>query len=335
MFSTIICAIFITSLTIVLFKSIAEKINLIDKPNYRKQHKEPVAMIGGLSIYIAIIITSLIVGLPFLLNYLILTSSIVFLIGLTDDMFNIGIIIRLIFQIIASIFVIFSGLYVVDLGTINNVGVISFGIFSYFFTIFAVICLTNAFNFIYCLDGLAGGLILIALLSIILFQYFGKWIEDIQILTILISSVFIYWLVNMSLTPFKKIFLGDSGSLLLGFLISWLLIYYTHPDIRSFHPVLAIWCVTIPIFDSISVIIRRLILKSNIFLPDLIHIHHLLLNRNFSKKSTLFIILSLASLLSITGLVTFKFFGPMESLFTFLSLLAIYCIVSYKFMKQN
>ena len=78
MFSTIICAIFITSLSIVLFKSIAEKINLIDKPNYRKQHKEPIAMIGGLSIYIGIIITSLIIGLPFLLNYLILTSSIVF-----------------------------------------------------------------------------------------------------------------------------------------------------------------------------------------------------------------------------------------------------------------
>ena len=334
MILTILSSSFICIVSILILRIAAQSLNLIDRPDYRKKHEEPIPMIGGLAIYISLVLTSLLFKLPYILDILIFSSSIVLIIGLLDDIFNLGIIIRLIAQIIASLVVIFSGLLVVDIGNISTLGLISMGTFSGIFTIFAVISLTNAFNFIDGLDGLAGGLVLIALISLIIFQYSEVGIRDPEIIIILFSSVLVYWLINMSYTPLKKIFLGDSGSLLLGFLVSWLLIYYAHPDVRTFHPVLVLWCVTIPVFDITSVVIRRLVTRNNVFLPDLSHIHHLILKLGYSKQFTLWIILLSGVLFSFLGFFSYKLFGPGSSLLLFFIFLTLYCFVSYNFMKK-
>tara|TARA_Y100000590_G_scaffold434024_1_gene551742 strand:- start:2 stop:1015 length:1014 start_codon:yes stop_codon:yes gene_type:complete len=335
MILTIFCPIILTILSIIVLTYFAKPLNLLDIPNHRKQHGEPIAMIGGIAIYISLLITSLIINLPYTLNVIIYVSSIVLLIGLLNDIFNLGVVIRLIFQITASLFVIFSGLSIVDIGEISNFGIVSFGIFSGIFTIFSVISLTNAFNFIDGLDGLAGGLFLVALFSLLIFIYFGAGTDDLEIIIVLISSVSIYWIINVLKTPIKKIFLGDSGSLLLGFLIAWLLIYYAHPNIRAFHPVLVLWCVAIPVYDIVSVVIRRIIFKKYVFLPDLSHIHHLVILQGYSKNVALYSILLLAILLSLFGLISYKLFGPAFSLIFFFILLIIYLLISYNFSKKN
>ena len=335
MILTILCPIILSILFILILTNLAKPLNLLDIPNHRKQHDEPIAMIGGIAIYISLFITSLIINLPYILNIIIYASSIVLLIGLLNDIFNLGVVIRLIFQIIASIVVIFSGLSIVDIGEISNFGIISMGIFSGIFTIFSVVSLTNAFNFIDGLDGLAGGLFLVALFSLLIFIYFGTGIDDLEIIIVLISSVFVYWVVNVMNTPIKKIFLGDSGSLLLGFLIAWLLIYYAHPDIRAFHPVLVLWCVTIPIYDIVAVVIRRIIFRKYVFLPDLSHIHHLIILQGYSKNTALFSILLLGVLFSLFGLISYKFFGSAFSLISFFIFLIVYISMSYNFSKKN
>jgi len=332
---TILCPIIFSLLSIIVLTYLVKPLNLLDIPDHRKHHDEPIAMIGGLAIYISLFLTSLLIDLPYILNILIYASSIVLLIGLLNDIFNLGIIIRIIFQIIASAIVLFSGLSIVDIGNISNFDIISMGIFSGVFTIFAVVSLTNAYNFIDGIDGLAGGLILIALFSLIIFKYFGTGTKDSEIIIILIASVFVYWLVNMAITPIKKIFLGDSGSLLSGFLVGWLLIYYAHPDIRAFHPVLVLWCVTIPVYDIFSVVMGRIILRNNLFLPDLSHIHHLIIQQGYSKNFALYSILSLGIIFSLFGLIVYKFFGSAFSLFSFFIFLIIYLLISYNFMKKR
>ena len=116
MILTILCPIILSILFILILTHLAKPLNLLDIPNHRKQHDEPIAMIGGIAIYISLFITSLIINLPYILNIIIYASSIVLLIGLLNDIFNLGVVIRLIFQIIASIVVIFSGLSIVDIG---------------------------------------------------------------------------------------------------------------------------------------------------------------------------------------------------------------------------
>ena len=336
MFLKIIYILIINILCIAIFKPLASSLKLIDIPDYRKKHKEPTAMIGGVVIYISVILSTLIFDYPDKLNFIIFLSSIIFLIGLLDDIINLGVAIRLIIQFFASlIIIIYNDLYIIDLGYFTHIGIFYIGFFSVIFTIFSVISLTNSFNFIDGLDGLAGGLTLISLFSIIVFQFFGYGIEDFEIILVLFLLSLIYWIINMSLSPFKKIFLGDSGSLLLGFLISWLLIYFTHTNSRTFHPVLTIWCVSIPVFDTVSIIIRRLILKKSIFLPDLLHTHHLLIRKGFSKKSTLFLILSLSLFLSFTGLIIFKIFGPLLCLMAYFILMIFYFIFTYYLMEKK
>ena len=134
MILTILCPIILSILSIIILTYYAKPLNLLDIPNHRKQHDEPIAMIGGVAIYISLFITSLIINLPYIINVLIYASSIVLLIGLLNDIFNLGVVIRLIFQIIASIVVMLSGLAIVDIGEISIFGIISMGIFSGIFT---------------------------------------------------------------------------------------------------------------------------------------------------------------------------------------------------------
>ena len=102
------------------------------------------------------------------------------------------------------------------------------------------------------LDGLAAGFVLNCLFSIIVFSYFEQNSHNLELLILIFVTVSIFLLANFGLI-LPKILLGDSGSTSLGFLISCLLVYYTLPDNRYFHPVLALWCAPLPTFDFLTV----------------------------------------------------------------------------------
>ena len=93
--------------------------------------------------------------------------------------------------------------------------------------------------------------------------------------------------------------------------------YYTHPDTRAFHPVLAIWIVSLPMYDLLAVILRRTLIKKNPFSPDKKHIHHILLNQGFSSTTVLLILLILSLITNISGFSIFLFYGPLPSLLAF------------------
>ena len=151
--------------------------------------------------------------------------------------------------------------------------------------------LTNSFNFIDGLDGLCSSTTIISIISIFLFAFFDNKIDqsfDFTFFIFFILNLLFFILFNLSNS--YMIFLGDAGSLFLGFYVSCLLIYFSQSNNNILHPVLTIWCVTLPVYDIFSVTFRRIINKKSPFNADRTHIHHFLLQVGFSQKKVLILI---------------------------------------------
>ena len=202
---------------------------------------------------------------------------------------------------------------------------IEIGSLSILFTIFCVIGLTNSFNFIDGVDGLCSCLSLISILSIIFICVLNnklQFLVDLKLLVFLCITIFFFIFFNI--TSFFKIFLGDSGSIFLGFIVAWILISTAQDKNELMHPVLAIWCVTLPVFDLTSVVIRRILRKINPFKPDRRHVHHILIELGFSKTNTFLTIIFSSIFLIFFGLIIFYVLGSFPALISYLLLLFLY-----------
>ena len=310
--------------------NLAPSFKLIDKPNYRKIHKGNIPLIGGLLIYL-----NLLIFLPYFeksyhFSIIFYTSAILLILGALDDAIELGVVFRLISQFVSCLIIIGSGLVITNIGDYAFFSKIDMGVLSILFTVLCVIGLTNAFNFIDGMDGLCSGSFLVSISSILVFAYFSNTLNliiELELVYIIIISVLLFMILNFSNR--YKIFLGDSGSNTLGFMISWFLILNSE-IYETIHPVLVLWCVSIPSFDIISVIIRRLFRKKNPFKPDRRHIHHILLNIGFDQKGVMIIILSVSLLLNFFGFLIFNLFGPLLTLMAYLIMIFVYLFLSLK-----
>ena len=310
-------------------------LGLVDSPGKRKMHHGNIPVIGGICFYVTLLLLIYLINLPQWILIIIYSSSVIVILGAIDDSLQLGVTIRLISQLIASLMVIGSGLQVVDIGEYSIMNAINLGQFGILITIISVLGLINAFNFIDGLDGLSSGLFAIAIFSILFFSSITGNLENFDFLICLLILIFIFIVFNLGFFSSKKIFLGDSGSTLLGFIIAWLLIYYAHPSVRNIHPVLTIWCVTLPVFDLLTVVIRRIFKGINPLRPDRRHIHHMFLRRGYSHTKTLFLILLFALFSSIFGIFIFIFFGPLPSLLSYIILFFLYVYFSVYFFRYR
>ena len=156
----------LTLIFIYIFSLLSSFFNLVDLPNSRKLHKGSVPLVGGISIYLTIFVFIFYTNISFLLLIIFLSSGIILIIGILDDSFELGITIRLISQLIASLIVIGTGLSIIDIGDYYLFNPIQLGIFGILLTVFSIMGLTNAINFVDGIDGLCSGLVLIALLTL-------------------------------------------------------------------------------------------------------------------------------------------------------------------------
>lgn len=318
-----------------VLKFFSKKLNLIDKPNYRKKHIGNIPLIGGLIIYLNILIFSFFIDISNHMNTVLLTSIILILLGALDDAIELGVTFRLITQLICCLIVIGSGLEIKNIGNYVFLQNIEMGIISVLFTVFCVIGLTNSFNFIDGVDGLSSGLALIAILSVIIISYLENtlvYLIDLDYL-ILLSLTILYFMF-FNITKFNKIFLGDSGSMFLGFFISWILIMASQNENQIIHPILTIWCVSLPVFDITSVVIRRSLRKINPFKPDRRHVHHILIEMGYGNFTTTLLILTLSIILNFFGILIFYLSGPFMALFSFLVLLILYVILMINLSRR-
>lgn len=296
---------------------ISYKKKLFDLPNSRKVHTTPVPRLGGLSFFPVILITlCLILGLdfywgtpihlyflenrPYEFLFFVVGCMMLFLIGVTDDLIGVGYRYKFLVQILAALLLVGAGEWLNSLGGLCGVRQLPVGIGAPL-TLFIVVYITNAINLIDGIDGLASGLSCIALavlgtmctmrgdyfFALLAFSTFGVIVP--------------FWFYNVfgNAQRGHKLFMGDAGSLTLGYIISLLVIHLSNEYNHDSHFVssglaLAFSTLIVPLFDVVRVVLHRLRDGRNPFLPDKNHFHHKLLRTGMRPRMVMVTILLVA-----------------------------------------
>jgi len=303
------------------FKPVAIDMGLVDKPNERKQHSGHIPLIGGISIFIAVLAASLL-WLPNTLElrmYLIASAMMVF-IGVLDDKFDLRVRVRIIGQIIiASLMIYGVGGYISNVGDLFGTGDISLGPMGILFTYIAIIVVINAYNMIDGIDGLIGSLSINTFTSIAILFIMSGQTDYLSYPLILATATVPYLMFNLGVFKkllgknTKKIFMGDAGSMFVGLSVIWLLTMGTQGEQASFRPVTALWICAIPLMDMLAIVVRRYKNGKSPFKPDRDHLHHIFQRVGFSSQQTLVLISIAAVVLSAIGLAG-EYFNIAESI---------------------
>ena len=296
---------------------ISHKKRLYDVPDARKVHTMPVPRLGGLSFFPVILMSMFLVigfrlyfwdvnvsGLSFNMLYeylfLFVGMTLLYLVGVCDDLVGVGYRYKCAVQIAAAFLLVLSGNWFDSFGGL-------FGIYSVPvwvgvpFTVFIVVYITNAINLIDGIDGLASGLCCIALsvLSVIFFLR-GQYVYALLAICTL-GILMPFWCYNVfgNANRGHKLFMGDAGSLTLGYVISFLIIHMSvtnevSPTLSNPYMVIAFSTVLVPLLDVIRVVLHRLREHKNPFLPDKNHFHHKLLRTGMRVRVVMVTILGIA-----------------------------------------
>ena len=295
-----ILALVISLYTIPSIVSIVKKINLLDHPNERSSAHKSIPTLGGISIFISFILASTIglfgIDMPEI-RYILSALLIIFFLGLTDDIVGIPPLKKIIYQTAAACFIIF--LAKIRFTNLHGIlGIWEIGpVTGSILTLFTIIVIINAFNLIDGIDGLAAGVtMLIALV-------FGSWFYlssnyNYAILAAsLVGSVLGFFYFNVYGVE-SKIFMGDTGSLVIGTVISILVIKFNetnidHSQAFSIHaaPAVSIGILSYPLMDLIRVVVIRIFNSRHPFTADKNHFHHRLLTLGLSHKLASFSII--------------------------------------------
>jgi len=293
---------FLFVLAIIPFiKKVAVHVGALDQPNERKVHKVPIARLGGLGIYMGFILGYILFGeMSTKMNAILIGSFIIIVTGIVDDINPIPAKIKFLFQIIAaSVVAIYGEILLKDLSAFGLY--INFKGFSYLITILFIVGIINCINLIDGLDGLAAGLSSIYFITIGIVIVGWKHTFDLDaIITFIMLGATLGFLCH-NFNP-AKIFMGDSGSMFLGYIIAVIaLLGFKNVTLTT---LLAPICLlAIPILDTLFAILRRIINKKGITEPDKEHLHHQLLNLNLSHRNTVLVIYFMDILFAIAMLV--------------------------------
>lgn len=300
-FSIVVITMLFVALFMPIIKDIAVYIGAIDIPNKRKVHKKPIPRLGGLGIYAGFLLGYLLFGHQSIqMNSILIGSFIVVITGMIDDIKPIPAKYKFLGQVAASLVIpLYGGIVLRDVSAFGLN--ISFGWSSIFVTVLFIVAIMNCINFIDGLDGLAGGIsavyfLMIGIIATVLNNSNGL---D-TILTFVMLGATLGFLVH-NFYP-ASIFMGDSGSLFLGYIISVIaLLGYKNVTFTSL--IVPVFLLMIPIIDTFFAIVRRLLKHEPITMPDKCHLHHQLLKLNFSARTAVLIIYVVDILFAIASII--------------------------------
>ena len=288
----------ITGISLLLLKPAAIKIGLVDIPGGRKVHRKPTPLVGGLGIFLGILCVT--ISMPgMLLEYssLLSLSALILFIGTVDDAKNLSPLARLIgHSLVALAMAVVAGVELDSFGALLSSSPLDLGFFSVPVTIFATLGVINAINMSDGVDGLSGGLVIVSLSFIALTSSMSGQLLIASFCTIMICSIMAFLSLNFR-RPWQKqalIYLGDAGSTMLGFMLTWLLISSTQGITPAFTPVYALWFLAVPLVDTVNLMIKRPLKGRSPFDAGTDHLHHILLSRGFSVTQTVLLILGMA-----------------------------------------
>ena len=305
--ATFLAAFFVTMFVLPNLSHFAERIGLVDMPDERKVHKVPLPLVGGIGIVIAVTF-SFLTFVPFsgMAGY---CSGMILLlvVGLMDDLQELGHRKKFMAQIVATALLIYmSKTHLSDFGNLFGWGEIivpDIGWLIWGVTVFCVVGVTNAVNMIDGLDGLAGSISFISFLTFsVLSSLAGN--TTLMLLNLALAGALLGFL-RYNWTP-AVLFMGDAGSLCLGFSLAFMALALTQVESSLVQPVIVLLVLAVPISDTLTVMIRRICNGKSPFKPDNTHLHHILLRHGFDGKKPIKIMLFLSVILcgiSIFGVI--------------------------------
>lgn len=306
----------------------SQKEGLVDMPNERKIHKNPISRLGGIAIWASTMLTFLCLVLlsyyPYgsLLSGILLGGSLMFLLGLIDDIYNLDAKFKLIIQLSIATVVYLLG---VKIDTIFNpfggAGV-NLGVFSYPLTVLWIVGISNAVNFIDGVDGLAGSVITVNSITLAIIAVAITPAQPITALIAFILAGSMLAFLTYNFNP-AKIFMGDSGALFAGFLLATLSIAGVMKG-ATLAILLPFIVLAVPIMDITYSSLRRIMKGKSPFVADAEHIHHKLLKAGFSQKITVAILTSVAI---VGGAIATYFTGAIKHYLAYIGVLLVIMIV--------
>ncbi len=284
---------------------LATSLHWVDQPGGHKVHEGRPPLVGGLAIYLGLVVAAFFLPhppenlLPFLAG-----ATLLLAVGAIDDLVKLPPAPRFAAQIGAALIMTYwGGLVVGDLGPLFGGADLELGVFAVPFTLLAVVGVINAVNMIDGLDGLAGGLVLIALsvLSLAAIQT-GHGAQG-ELLLIAAGAVLAFLLFNFRFPGRRRalMFMGDGGSLLLGYAIAWALTDLSQGPDRAVAPVTTLWILAVPLFDTVGAMLRRILKGQSPFQADRQHFHHVLLAAGLSVGRSVALMLGLAAVMALIG----------------------------------
>ncbi|MFD2760921.1 glycosyltransferase family 4 protein [Lentibacillus juripiscarius] len=296
-----------------LIRKIAIKLDIVDKPdNIRKSHDKTKASFGGVGIFIGAL-----AGFLYLqpehpqMQAVIIGACIMLVTGILDDIFELKPYYKLAGQLLAALTLVSSGL-VIDKLTVPFFGTVYLDGLAYVITIIWVLAASNAINLIDGLDGLAAGVSVIGLSSILVMAVMDYRIVVAYLCVILIGSCigFLYYNFHPA-----TIFMGDTGALLLGYSIAVVSMLGLFKNVALFSFAIPIIVIAVPFFDTTLAIIRRAINRQGIATADKKHIHYQLMKMGYSHRTAVLIIYGFSA-----------FFGGMAIVFNSGTMLSSFII---------
>ncbi len=286
---SMVLAFSVTFFAIPVIIQIAKSKKLFDEPDERKVHKVVIPTLGGVGIFAGFIV-ALLLGSPSLheLQYFAASAIVIFFLGLKDDILILSANKKFIGQLLAAFIIMqFGNVYLDNMHGFLGIGIIP-KYASIFLTIFTIIVITNSFNLIDGVDGLAGSL---GVITTLIFGAYFLYADALlyAVMAFSLAGATIGFLIY-NFSP-AKIFMGDTGSLLLGLINSILVIKFINvagalnqPHSLHAAPAIGFAILMIPLFDTLRVFGLRILDRRSPFSPDRIHIHHFLLDLGFSHK---------------------------------------------------
>lgn len=326
-----------TLLLLRLMSRLARKIGLVDAPGGRKRHRGAIPLIGGPAIFAGLAFSALII-VDTLYPYRALFAALALLLiaGLLDDLHDLSPRQKIFAQLLAGALMVYWGhTSVINLGDLIGTGGISTGYFAVPFTLVALIGLINASNMVDGADGLAAGLSLIALLFLAICAMLTARPVSAQLLLTTVAVVLAFWMLNMRF-PWQahaRAFLGDSGSMMLGMLLTWFSIEVSRGH-TGIYPITAVWFMAVPLIDMAVVILRRIARGHSPFRAGRDHLHHMLIAAGLAPGTAVLLILAIALGLAAIGFSAWRVQVPQYWLFYgFLALLAISYVMSWRWQR--
>jgi UDP-GlcNAc:undecaprenyl-phosphate GlcNAc-1-phosphate transferase len=320
----------VTVFLVAFLRRRAGSLGLLEHPGNHRTHLAATPAVGGLAMFGGIM-AGWMLSVPQYPSALLLGSVSVVATGVWDDRHQASCLFRFGGQIAAAaIMVIVGGITLNDLGYLSTEEYLFYlGRWSGPLTIFAAVGVMNALNMSDGMDGLAGSLSLVTILSLVLLTVTAGEIQTSVELMVIGSAILGFLVYNLRWRGrrFAAVFMGDGGSLLLGFLLAWYLIGLSQGHGRIMSPVTALWIFALPLFDAVGVMLRRAVRGRSPFKSDRVHYHHYLLALGCTVSQTLAVVVGTALLLSSIGLIGWYLDLSEQWLFcAFLGLFAVFVI---------